>query len=206
MQSRHFRRYPRHRRLNIAKTSPASFPQARVTSSYGQSSLSASLSSCARISSASFSALEHLPGTRRVSRRVEDVHGTGILLLALASTLGQIFLAVLSLVALRGIAPGLTRMLARPFIDGCIAALAGGTAAYATLALEGGIAPLTTLMSVFTQGLVAGIIGLGASALALFIVENEEFRIVTNALTRLVRLPVERSDVLAPSAEDPVQP
>ena len=56
------------------------------------------------------------------------------------------------------------------------------------------------------QGFVAGIVGLAAAALALFIIENEEFRIVTNALDRLVRLPRERSAALAPSAEEPVQP
>ena len=62
-----------------------------------------------------------------------DVHGTGILLLALSATLGQIFLAMLSLAALRNVVPGLARMLVRPFMDGCIAAAAGGAATYAVL-------------------------------------------------------------------------
>jgi len=56
------------------------------------------------------------------------------------------------------------------------------------------------------QGFVAGVVGLAAAALALFIIENEEFRIVTNALGRLARLPSERATALAPSAEEPVQP
>ncbi len=145
------------------------------------------------------------PSSLAVFLRVGDVQGTGILLLALAATLGQIFLALLSLVALRSIVPGLARTLARPCMDGGLAALAGGAAAYATLVFEGGIAPLTTLMAVFTQGLIAGIVGLIASAFALYLVENEEFRIVTNALGKLVRLPQGRSAALAPSAEEPVQ-
>ncbi|MDO8566797.1 MAG: lipid II flippase MurJ, partial [bacterium] len=147
-----------------------------------------------------------LPSWLALFLRVGDVHGNGVLLLALSITLGQIFLVILSIFALRNIVPGLAHMLARPCMDGCIAAIAGGVAAYGVLALEGGIAPLTTLMSVFTQGLVAGIVGLAASGVALFIIENEEFRIVTNALTRLVRLPSERSAVLAPSAEEPTKP
>lgn len=147
-----------------------------------------------------------LPSSLAVFLRVGDVHGTGILLLALSATLGQIFLAILSLAALRNIVPGLARMLVRPFMDGCIAAAAGGAATYAVLLIEGNIAPLTSLMSVFLQGFVAGIVGLAAAAFALFIIENEEFRIVTNALGRLVRLPRERSAALAPSAEEPVQP
>ncbi len=139
--------------------------------------------------------------------RVGDVQGTTILLLALSVVIGQFFLVLLSLIALRSVAPGLTRMLLRPFVDGCIAAVAGGAAAYVTLALEGGIAPLTTLAAVFTQGLVAGIIGLAASALALFLVENEEFRTVVSALRRLIhRRSDHLSEVLAPSVEEPLQP
>jgi len=138
--------------------------------------------------------------------RVGDVSGTGVLLLALAATLGQIFLAILSLLALRNIARGMARTLVRPFIDGCAAALAGGAATYAVLAIEGGIAPLTTLLSVFAQGLFAGIVGLAVAGLALFFIENEEFRIVANSLMRLARRPVERSDALTPSAEEPVRP
>ncbi|MFZ1074939.1 MAG: lipid II flippase MurJ [Minisyncoccia bacterium] len=137
--------------------------------------------------------------------RVGDVPGTNILLLALASTLGQIFLVFLSLFALRSTAAQLGRMLWRPFIDGCIAAIAGGTAAYATLALLGGIAPLTTLLAVFTQGLLAGIVGLAVSALALVLVKNREFGAMVVAFDKLAqrRMP---TAVLSPSAEEPLQP
>jgi len=138
--------------------------------------------------------------------KVADIPGTEILLLALAVTLGQVFLALLSLLALRSVAPGLGRMLTRSLADGFLAAVAGGIAAYAVLAFEGGIAPLTTLAAVFTQGLIAGIVGLAAAACALFLVENEEFRIVTNALLRLIRSPEEQSTALPPSAEEPTQP
>lgn len=138
--------------------------------------------------------------------RVSDVPGTAILLLAFAAALGQIFLALLSLGALSSVAPGLARTLARPLIDGSVAALAGGLAAYAVLAIEGGIAPLTTLVAVLTQGSIAGIAGLTAAAFALYLVENEEFRIVTNALIRLIRFPGRRSAILAPSAEERAQP
>lgn len=149
---------------------------------------------------------EGLPASLAAFLKVADVGGTAILLVALAATLGQIFLAILSLVALRDVSPSLARSFLRPLMDGSLAALAGGAAAYATLVLEGGIAPLTTLMAVFTQGLVAGLVGLLFSALALYVVENEEFRIVTSALLRLVRMPAARGDALPPSAEEPTQP
>jgi len=138
--------------------------------------------------------------------RVSDVPGTSVLLLALATTLGQLFLLLLSLIALRAVAPGLTHTLTEPLRDGCIGAIAGGAAAYLTLALEGGIAPLTTLASVFTQGFVAGVVGLAVSALALFIVRNKEIRVMGNAFDNLMSLRRESSKVLAPSAEEVIQP
>ncbi|TSC71140.1 MAG: virulence factor [Parcubacteria group bacterium Gr01-1014_49] len=147
-----------------------------------------------------------LPASLAAFLRVGDVPGTTVLLLALSATLGQIFLAILSLIALRSVTPGLARSLVRPFLDGCVAALAGGAAAYMMLAFEGGIAPLTTLVAVFTQGFVAGMVGLVASAAALYVVENEEFRIVTNALEKLVHMRGYRSDALEPAAEEPLQP
>jgi putative peptidoglycan lipid II flippase len=133
--------------------------------------------------------------------KVGDVQGTSILLLALAATLGQVFVVILSLCALRSVSPRLSRTLVRPLFDGSLAAVAGGAAAYLTLSLEGGIAPLTTLAAVFTQGLIAGIVGLSAAAIALYIVENEEFRIVAGALGKLVRIPGS-AGVLPPSAEE----
>jgi putative peptidoglycan lipid II flippase len=137
--------------------------------------------------------------------KVEDVPGTGILVVALAASMGQVILALLSLFSLRRVCPGLAGTLTRSLIDGCVAAFAGGTAAYTMLVFEGGIAPLTTLLSVFTQGVLAGIVGLLASALALYFVENEEFRIVVNALEKLVQKPRETAEVLTPSAEEPIQ-
>ncbi len=136
--------------------------------------------------------------------KVGDVSGTAVLLVALAATVGQVFLALLSLLALWSVSRGLAKTLIRPLFDGTLAAIAGGIATYVVLTLEGGIAPLTTLMAVFLQGFVAGVAGLVAAALALYVVENEEFRIVTSALGKLLQKgnPV----VLAPSAEEPIQP
>lgn len=140
------------------------------------------------------------------SLKVSDVRGFSILLLALANILGQFFLVGLSLIALRGVAPGLGRTLLRPVIDGSIAALVGGIAAHLVLMLLGDIAPLTSLASVFTQGFIAGVVGLAAALLALFVVDNEEILIMASAFDRLVRLPRDRSAALTPSDEEPIQP
>jgi putative peptidoglycan lipid II flippase len=138
--------------------------------------------------------------------RVADVPGTDVLLLALGMTLGQLFLALLSILALRSAAPLLARALVRPAFDGLCAALVGGAAAYAVLVALGGIAPLTTLAAVFTQGFFAGIVGVAASLGTLHFLKNPEFRDMAQALLRLVEKRLGPKDVLAPSAEEPAQP
>ena len=147
-----------------------------------------------------------LPSMLATFLRVGNVPGTDILLLALAATLGQIFLAILSLYALHSVAPGLSRTLLRPLRDGLAAALLGGIAAHAVLMIEGGIAPLTTLASVLTQGFVAGMVGLAIAALTLLVVKNEEFSVMVSAFNRLMRSRSGRVAVLAPSADEPAQP
>jgi putative peptidoglycan lipid II flippase len=147
-----------------------------------------------------------LPSMLATFLKVDDVAGSTILLIALAASIGQIILACLSLYALRKVSPGLAGTLSRSVADGLVAALAGGAAAYFTLMLEGGIAPLTTLLAVFTQGLLAGIVGLSAAALALYFIENEEFRIVMNALSKLIKRAEGSEQALTPSAEEPIKP
>lgn len=137
--------------------------------------------------------------------RVGDVAGSNVLLLAFAATLGQILIALLALVSLAHVAPGLSRMLVRPLFHGALATVVGGAATYLMLALEGNVAELTTLFAVFTQGFIAGMVGLTASALALFLLKNEEFQIATGALFKLLSRKGASVEVLAPSAEENAQ-
>lgn len=134
--------------------------------------------------------------------RVGSVPGSTILLIAFASTLGQVFLFVLSAIALAKVAPGLLRSLMRPVLHGAAAALFAAIAAYAVLFVAGDIAPLTTLVSVFTQGLLAGMVGLVGGAVTLIVLKNEEFSDVVRAFTRFTGM----RSILGPSAEEPAQP
>ena len=143
-----------------------------------------------------------LPAALATLLRVGDVSGSAILLIALAATVGQIALAVLSLIALSRIAPGLATSLVRPFVHGALAAALGGAAAYGVLVVEGDIAPLTTLVAVATQGLVASIAGLAAAGLTLRLLGNEEFRDICAAFTRLAGAKA----ALPPSADESVRP
>lgn len=133
--------------------------------------------------------------------KVGDVAGNSVLLIAFAAMVGQVFLAALSLIGVARVAPGVLTGLLQPLLGGLLAAVTGGVATYGMLAYLGEIAPLTTLVNVFTEGFIAGMVGLAASALTLYLIGNEEFKDIVNALHRLARPRV----ILPPSAEEPAK-
>jgi putative peptidoglycan lipid II flippase len=117
--------------------------------------------------------------------RVEDVPHTGVLFIALGGAVGQLLMGALALITLNQVAPGVSRGLIRPMLEGIGAAIIGGAAAYGALTFMGNIAPLTTLLSVLAQGVTAGMVGLIAAAAVLVLLENKEFRDVFDALRRI---------------------
>lgn len=118
--------------------------------------------------------------------RVGNVSGNIVLVFALSVMVGQIVTAVCLMFGVRTIAPGFNRSLARPFFEGLLAAFVGSSAAYGTLVSMGNIMPLTTLASVFTQGLTAGITGLVVSASMLALLKNKEFKDMRSALHHFI--------------------
>ncbi len=117
--------------------------------------------------------------------RVSDVSGTSVLFIALGATVGQLVMCVVALVTLRTVAPGVAKAFSRPILVGTGAAILGGSAAYGALDLMGNIAPLTGLITVFTQATVAGIVGVAVSGAILMLLEREEFRILIASLKRI---------------------
>ena len=75
--------------------------------------------------------------------------------------------------------------MSRPVFEGFGAAIVGGAAAYGILSVIGTIAPLTTLGAVFTEGAVAGIVGLATASGVLFLLENREFKELFQSLKKL---------------------
>lgn len=117
--------------------------------------------------------------------RIEGVPGSGVVAVAIGAVLGQIAMGLLSVRTLHAVAPGVASSLVRPLLEGLGAAILGGTASYIALTLMGNIAPLTSLPVVFAQGLVAGIVGLATAGSVLALLENQEFRDLLAALSRL---------------------
>lgn len=117
--------------------------------------------------------------------RVEDVPGAEILFIALGALLGQLAMGAIAFVTLKDVAPGVSRDLIRPMFEGMGAAILGGSAAYGVLSFMGNLAPLSNLFLVFTQGVVAGMVGLIVSAAVLFLLENKEFQDLYQSLRKL---------------------
>ncbi len=127
--------------------------------------------------------------------RVSDIPGTDILMIAAGATLGQLFMGAFALMTLHFVAPNVAGGLIRPLFEGLGAAILGGVAAYWVLEFAGTIAPLTTLLAVFAEALVAGMVGLAVAAGVLILLENKEFRDLHEALKRT------RARVLPPLSE-----
>lgn len=117
--------------------------------------------------------------------RIDAVPGSAVVSVAIGAALGQVVMGLLSLISLRTVAPGVARSLMRPLLEGLGAAILGGTATYAALAVMGTIAPLTSLATVLAEGLIAGIVGLAIAGSVLGLLENQEFRDLLGALRRI---------------------
>jgi putative peptidoglycan lipid II flippase len=117
--------------------------------------------------------------------RVEGVPGTDVLLIAIGSMLGSVATGFFALVTLRTVAPGVSRSLLRPMFEGAAAAILGGAAAYGVLSFAGNLAQADTLLVVFTEALVAGMVGLAVAGAVLALLANKEFTDLVDSLKRL---------------------
>lgn len=117
--------------------------------------------------------------------RVSDVPGTSVLFIAIGATIGQLAMCIVALITFRTVAPGVARAFTRPVFVSVGAAILGGGAAYVVLLALGNIAPLTSTIAVFTQGLLAGIVGLAVSAVILSLLEPQEFKSVYASLRKM---------------------
>ncbi|MDB5264786.1 MAG: hypothetical protein JWN64_357 [Parcubacteria group bacterium] len=117
--------------------------------------------------------------------RIGDIPGAEIVLIAVGSSIGQLVMGVLALVTLGRVAPRVGRSLIRPMSEGMAAAIMGGAAAYGVLSFVGNLAPLTTLVTVFAEGFLAGMVGLIVAAAVLALLANQEFRDLVDSLRKL---------------------
>ncbi len=117
--------------------------------------------------------------------RIEDTAGSAILLIALGAALGQLATGAIALLTLKSVAPGVARSLLRPLFEGLGAAILGGAATYGVLSFTASLAPATTLLIVFAEAALAGMVGLTVAAAVLALLANQEFKDLVASLRRL---------------------
>lgn len=128
-----------------------------------------------------------LSGLERLMR-VSGVPGSAVLALSFAYALSAtIGCAVLVAHFERNFGGFLERQY-RTIVDGIIAAIAGGAAAYTMLAILGDISPLSTFMQVLITGVTAGCVGLIAIGITYHVLGNREFEETVRALSRRMRI------------------
>ena len=126
--------------------------------------------------------------------RVSDVGGADILFIAIGATVGQLIVAGVALITLSRVAPGVARSLVRPLFQALGSGILGGAASYGVLSFMGNLEPLTTTHAVFTQGIIAGMVGLLVAVGVLASLRNQEFQDLRDSLKRLTTKALPASD------------
>ncbi len=116
--------------------------------------------------------------------RVEDVPGTVVLMLALGLSVGALVKFALGLAFLTKDFELTFTGLGRLAFESASAAILGGAAAYGTLQLFDPLLDTTTLAGILTQGTVAGLAGLSAAGVILWLLGSRELAEIVNAAHR----------------------
>ena len=115
----------------------------------------------------------------------------GVLMLALAYSIGTILNAILHWIVFERVYPGFTRPVASTLFHSFAASVIMGYSAFLSLRIFAGIFPMTKIWGVFMQGLASGLIGIGVLVITLIILQNKEFAEVWRALHhRIWKVPV----------------
>jgi putative peptidoglycan lipid II flippase len=131
--------------------------------------------------------------------RVTNIGDTTILMLALAYTIGALVQGIVGLMYLKKDFHVAYRGLLRLFFQSGSAAVVGGVAAYGVLTIMGSVVDINTLIGILLQGVLAGIVGLLATALMLLFLKNQEIlEAYASFKRRLIEAPqvtIESTDV-----------
>lgn len=116
--------------------------------------------------------------------RVESERGTGVIVLALAFSIGVLANTVWHWVMFEKDYPGFTRRVRATLFQSLGASVIMGYAAYLGLNVFDNYFSLSTAMGVFMQGFLAGVVGIGIGILVLLILRNQEIFEIWDTLHR----------------------
>lgn len=130
--------------------------------------------------------------------KVSDIPGTEVLMLPLAYSLGTTLNFVLHWFYVRRDFMGGESFITKTFFQSLGASFFLGIVTYMSLNILSPVFGTTTLLGIFLQGFISGILGIMAGVLVLYLLKNEELKDIIKVLhTRFWR-----AKVIAPSQEE----
>lgn len=108
--------------------------------------------------------------------RVEDVPGAAVLMLPFGFTIGSVINAVLHWIAFHRDFSGFTRPVMKTLGQSFAGAVVMGYVAYGCLDVFSRVFDLDTLLGIFMQGFLSGVIGILAGVVVLSVMKSEELR------------------------------
>lgn len=114
--------------------------------------------------------------------RVENIPGTEVLMLPLSYAIFSVANVLIFLVLYERDFGVFHRRIGKPLFESFSAAVVAGFFAYQTLGVLDGVLDINTFVGVFLLGLIAGIVGMGAGAVVLHVLDNREIREVWETL------------------------
>lgn len=114
--------------------------------------------------------------------RVEGIAGTEILMLPLSYAIFAVLNVCIFMFLFERDFGSLFARLSRPIFESFSAAVVAGFFAYHTLGMLDGVLDINTFIGVLSLGVIAGIVGIFAGVVVLYILENKEIREVWQTL------------------------
>lgn len=118
--------------------------------------------------------------------KVSDVSGGVVLMLPLGYTLGSVINTILHWVAFEFDFPGYTRAICATFFQMFVSSVIMGFVSYNVLTILGSVFNLNTFTGIFSQGFIAGIVGIGVGIFMLLLLGNVEVKEIWKAFHRRI--------------------
>ena len=130
--------------------------------------------------------------------KVSDIAGTEVLMLPLAYSTGTILNSILHWFFVRRDFMKGESFITKTFFQSLGASFFLGLVAYIGLNIFSPIFGTTTLLGVFLQGFISGMLGIGAAILVLYLLKNEELKYIIQTL----KTKFWQADIIAPAQEE----
>jgi putative peptidoglycan lipid II flippase len=116
--------------------------------------------------------------------KIENIAGSGVIMLPLAFTLGMIMNALFLWIFFQKDFGNFTREISQSFFHSLSASCVTGFVAYQFLAVFSRVFDLNTFLGIFFQGFFSGILGIMAGILVLHFLKNREFETVKKGFAK----------------------